>query len=158
MKNPILQTYKFYDYSDIEIEFVIKTKIVDLDSITDLISLKPTRGWSVGDRYMGKQMNTESKQVETIEREQNNTLWAFNTGHFVSEPRFEEHAKFLIEKLKDKKETIKSILSQGDKFEVNVFITMTIDRSEVNVGLGTSTELLRELIDLCNYIEWRTEE
>jgi len=41
-----LQEFKFYDYSDIEISFSIKTEILDLQTLTDFLKLNPTRGWT----------------------------------------------------------------------------------------------------------------
>ena len=49
MNTEIIQEFEFYTYSDIEISFSIKTKLLDLQTLTDLLKTKPTRGWSFGE-------------------------------------------------------------------------------------------------------------
>jgi len=44
MTNQILQDFIFYDYSNIEIEYSVKTKIFNLTYLSDTLNIKPTRG------------------------------------------------------------------------------------------------------------------
>lgn len=98
MKNEPLQDFTFYDYSDVEISFSIKTKTLDLQTLTDFLKLNPTCGWTNGEKYIGKQLNTVTKEIEAIERQKPWTMFAYETHSHVTSNRFQEHTDHLLDK------------------------------------------------------------
>lgn len=155
MKNKVLQTFSFYDYSDIEISFSIKTKALDLQSLTDFLNLTPTRGWTNGEKYIGKQRNTETNKIETIERRKPNTLFVYETKGIVDSTRFQDHAAHLLDKLDAIKENLMILIAQSDKFEVLIKIYLKFDKDQPYFGFSAESNLLNRLSTYCHLIEWR---
>ncbi len=157
MENEILQYHSFYDYSDIEIQYSIKTKKINLNVLSDLLKVQPTRGWSFGETYEGKQLNTATRQVEAITRKRANTHWVLNSKSLTESNRFENHADQLLGLLVPKQNIIKTLMEQKDDFEIMTFIYLTFDVNEKHFGFGTTSEYFRKLSDISHYIEWRTK-
>ncbi len=157
MENEVLQTFSFYEYTDIEISFSIKTKQLDLPSLSEFLKLNPTRGWSKDQRYIGKQLNLETKQIETIERSKPWTMYAYETKGLVESTRFNEHAEHLIEKLTLIENNLRTLIDQPDYFEINIIIYLILDESEKYFGFSTDPQLLQKLTQFCHHIEWRNQ-
>jgi hypothetical protein len=155
MKNEVLQDVTFYDYSDVEISFSIKTKALDLQTLTDFLKLKPTRSWTDGEKYMGKQLNTEKKQIETVERQKPWTMFAYETKEVVNSNRFHEHAQHLLDKLDAIKDNLKDLVTQTDKFEILIHVYLKFDKEQDYFGFSAESELLKRLSEYCHQIEWR---
>lgn len=157
MRNEILQEFTFYDYSDVEISFSIKTKALDLQTLSDFLKLKPTRGWTNGEKYIGKQLNTETKQIETVERQKPWTMFAYETKEIVDSKRFQDHARHLLEKLDAIKDSLKDLVAQSDKFEILIQIYLKFDKDQDYFGFSAESELLSRLSEYSHQIEWRNE-
>jgi hypothetical protein len=157
MKNEILQELTFYDYSEIEISFSIKTTILDLQSLTELLKLNPTRGWSNGEKYFGKQFNIETKETEKIERQRTCTLYVYETNELVESKNFHDHADHLLKKLEKVKDILIELIRQPDKFEINIHIYLKFDKDETYFGFSSETEILKRLADCCQILEWRNK-
>lgn len=155
MKNEILQTFSFYEYSDINIAFSIKTKQLDLPSLTDFLKLLPTRGWTNGEKYISKQLNTDTKTIEQVERQRSMTLFVYETKGLVQSTRFKEHAEHLIDKLTSIHSNLKTFINQPDNFEILIQIYLTLDKEESHFGFSVDSEILKKLTDFCYLIEWR---
>ncbi|HLL44602.1 MAG TPA: DUF4279 domain-containing protein [Segetibacter sp.] len=157
MTNEILQDFTFYDYSDVEIEYSIKTRNFSLTYIADILKVNPTRGFNFGDKYEGKQLNTDTKQIESIIRQKPFTLWSFNSNSLTKSNRFEEHATQLLSLLTARISDIDKLLADKDSFEIIIFIYLTFDQEEKHFGFGSTSTLFRQLADISHYIEWRTK-
>lgn len=154
MKNEVLQEHSFYEYSDIYIAYSIKTKVLDLQTLSDFLKLNPTSGFSNSEKYIGKQLNTDSKEVEAIERERPWTLFAFETKGLVNSKRFKEHANYLLSKLEPIKSNLIEFLEQPDKFEILIQVYLTIEKDEKYFGFSSEPTTLKKLTDYCHLIEW----
>ncbi|MBC6490692.1 DUF4279 domain-containing protein [Flavihumibacter stibioxidans] len=154
MTDNILQDLTFYDYSDIEIEYTIKTKVYSIFQLTDILNIDPTRGFSVNENYESKQFNTNTKQVEKTDRQRPYTLWVINTKSLTQSNRFEEHADQLLNLLNPQLDNIKKFIADKDSFEIIAFIYMTFNKEE-HFGFGSKSTLFRQFIDISHYIEWR---
>lgn len=157
MKNEILQEFTFYDYSDVSISFSIKTKVLDLQTLTELLRLNPTRGWTNGEKYMGKQLNTDTKKVETIERAKTWTMFVYETTGLVASKRFQEHADHLLSKLEPIKTSLEELLSKPEQFEIFIQVYLTIEKDEKYFGFATEPPTIKRLTDYCHLIEWRAK-
>ncbi|CAM3385115.1 DUF4279 domain-containing protein [Aequorivita lipolytica] len=157
MKNETLQDFTFYDYSAVEISFSIKTKTLDLQTLTDFLKLNPTRGWTNGEKYIGRQLNTDTKQIETIERQKPWTMFAYETKEIVNSDRFQVHAIHLLEKLDEMKNNLKDLVAQPDKFEILIQVYLQFDKDQNHFGFSSETELLKRLSEYCHQIEWRNK-
>lgn len=154
MKNEPLQDFTFYDYSGVEIVFSIKTKDFDLKTLTDFINLKPTRGWTSGEKYIGKHL-TVTKEIETIERQKPWTLFAYETKEFVNSNRFEEHADYVLDKLDAITDNLKDLIAKPDKFEILIQVYLHFDKEQDYFGFSAEATTLKRLADGCHQIEWR---
>lgn len=157
MTNKVLQDFTFYDYSDIEIEYTIKTKAYDISQLTNILKTDPTRGFSANESYEGRQLNTDTKQIEPTVRQNPYTLWVFNTKSLTHSTRFEEHANRLLNLLTPQLDSIKKIIADKDGFEVIIFIYLTFEKDEEQFGFGSTSTLLKQLVDISHQIEWRTK-
>jgi hypothetical protein len=157
MKNKILQEFSFYDYSEIEISFSIKTKAFDIETLTDFLKLKPTRGWSNGERYIGKILNPETKEIESEERQKPWTLFVYETNGLVDSKRFQDHADHLLSKLDPIKDNLKDLLGQPDRFEILIQVYLKFDSDQDYFGFSSDTKTLKKLADYCQLIEWRNK-
>jgi len=157
MKNEILQEFTFYDYSNVEILFSIKTKTLDLQSLTEFIKLNPTRGWTNGQKYIGKQLNPKTKQIETVERQKPWTMFAYETKEIVNSNRFYDHARHLLDKLDSTEDNIKALIIQSDKFEILIQVYLHFDKDQDYFGFSAESELLKKLAEYCHQIEWRNK-
>jgi hypothetical protein len=157
MKNEILQYFTFYDYSDVEIAFSIKTKTLDLQTLTDFIKLNPTRGWSNGEKYIGKQLNTDTKEIESIERQKPWTMFAYETKALVKSDRFQEHADHLLDKLDAISDNLKDLIAQPDKFEILIQVYLHFDTDQAHFGFSSQASTLKRLAGYCHQIEWRNK-
>jgi len=155
MKNEPLQDFTFYDYSDVGISFSIKTKKLDLQTLTDFLKLKPTRGWTNGEKYIGKQLNIDTKEIETIERQKPWTMFVYETNALVTSNRFQEHADHLLDKLEAIKDNLKDLVSQPDKFEILIQVYLKFDKEQSYFGFSSDSVTLKRLTDYCHQIEWR---
>lgn len=158
MKKPyVLQEFSFYDYSDVFIEFVVRTDEYRDEELSKMLNLEPDRAWNKGDKYSGKQKNTKTNAIETVEQARGFGLWAFSTRKFVEGNRFEEHAEFLLEKLDHSKETIQKLLGNEDAIKVYLFVYLKIDRDQDYFGIGANTDILLRLLKYAHYFEWRKD-
>jgi len=157
MKNEILQEFTFYDYSEIEISFSIKTKEIDLNTLTDFLKLKPTRGWSNGEKFLSKRLNPETKEIETVERQKPWTMFVYETNGLVNSKRFIDHADHLLSKLDPIKDNLKDLLGQPDKFEIFIQVYLKFDSEQDYFGFSSDTTTLKKLADYCQLIEWRNK-
>ena len=155
MKNEVLQDFTFYDYSDVEISFSIKTNALDLQTLTDFLKLKPTRGWTDGEKYIGKQLNPETKQIDTVERQKTWTMLAYETKEVVDSNRFHEHAQHLLDKLDAINVNLKELVVQTDKFEILIHVYLKFNKDQENFGFSAESDLLKRLLEYCHRIEWR---
>jgi len=157
MKNEILQEFTFYDYSEIEISFSIKTKEIDLNTLTDFLKLKPTRGWSNGEKFLSKRLNPETNEIETVERQKPWTMFAYETKGLVNSKRFLDHADHLLSKLDPIRDNLKGLLGQPDKFEVFIQVYLKFDPDQDYFGFSSHTTTIKKLADYCQCIEWRNK-
>jgi hypothetical protein len=157
MENKILQYHSFYDYSEVEIQYGIKTKKISLDILSELLDISPTRGFSFREVYKGKQLNTGTREIEIVDRKRPCTLWVLNTNSLTESNRFENHAEQLLNKLFPKQNIIKSLIDQKEDFEINTLIYLTFDPAEKYFGFGTTSEYFKKLSDISHWIEWRTK-
>jgi hypothetical protein len=157
MKNKTLQEFTFYDYSKIEISFSTKTKALDIDTLTDFLKLKPTRGWSNGEKFIGKQLNPETKEIELVERQKPWTMFAYETNELVDSKRFQDHADHLLSILEPIKDNLKDLLGQPDKFEIFIQIYLKFDSDQDYFGFSSDATTLKKLADYCQLIEWRNK-
>jgi len=151
----ILQDFTFYSYSEVEIAFSIKTKTIDLKTLTEYLNLEPTRSWSNGEKYVGKQHNSNTNETELVERQRPFTLFEFATKQSVKSKRFHEHAEYLLVKLDSIKDNIKNLVSQPDKYEILIQVYLTFDKKQDNFGFSVDSFLLKRLTEYCQQIEWR---
>lgn len=157
MESKILQYHSFYDYSNVEIEYSIKTEKFNLDLLTDLLKILPTRGFSFGEVYNGKQLNTDTKEREFIVRQRPFTLWVLNSNSLTESNRFENHADQLLNLLEPAQNIIKTFIEQKDDFEIITFVYLTFEKGEPHFGFGTTPEYLKKFSEISHYIEWRTK-
>jgi hypothetical protein len=157
MENKPLQDFTFYNYSDVEITFSIKTKTLDLQTLTEFISLEPTRGWTNGEKYTGKQLNTNTKEIELIERQKPGTMFAYETKAIVNSNRFQEHADHLLDKLDAIKENLKDLIAQPDKFEITIQVYLQFDPKQHYFGFSSEAATLQRLAGYCHQLEWRNK-
>ena len=157
MENKPLQDFNFYDYSDVEISFSIKTKTLDLKTLTDFLKLNPTRGWTIGEKYIGKQLNTDTKEINIIERQRPWTMFVFESKSLVTSKRFHEHAEHLLEKLDAIQGALKDLIVQPDKFEILIQIYLKFDPKQDYFGFSSDAETLKRMANYCQHIEWRNK-
>ena len=157
MENKLLQYHTFYDYSDVEIQFTIKTKKINLDVLTNILEISPREGWSYGEFYEGKHFNTETRQVEAITRQRPNTLWVLNSKSFTDSNRFEKHAEKLLGLLAKKQSIIQTFIEQKDDFEIITTIYLTFDNKEKHFGFGATSEYFRRFSNISHYVQWQTK-
>ncbi len=157
MENKVLQYHSFYDYSDVEIQYSIKTKKLNLDLLIDVLKTSPTRGWSFGEVYEGKQLNTDTKQVELITRQRQYTFWVLNSKSLTESNRFENNADELLNILIPKQNIIKTLVEQKEDFEIMTFIYLLFNNEEKHFGFGSTSEYFKMFSDISHSIEWRTK-
>lgn len=157
MKNKTLQEFTFYDYSKNEISFSIKTKVLDIDTLTDFLKLRPTRGWSNGEKYIDKQLNPETKEIESVERQKPWTMFAYETNELVDSKRFQDHDDHLLSILEPIKDNLKDLLGQPGKFEIFIQIYLKFDSDQDYFGFSSDATTLKKLADYCQLIEWRNK-
>jgi hypothetical protein len=157
MKENILQNFTYYDYSDVEIEYAIKTKYYDISKLTSILNIDPTRGFSINESYEGKELNEETRQVGTVLRNRPYTLWVLNTRNLTESTRFEEHVSQLLRLLTPQINNLKPLIEDKDNIEISTFIYLKRDAEQENFGFGSNASLLKQLADFSHYIEWRTK-
>ncbi len=156
-KPKLLQVFTFYDYSDVFIEFGIKTNKYSKEQITKMIGLKAERAWDKGEKYIGRWRNPETKKIEKVERTRSFGLWIFSTKGLIKKNRFEDHARCLLRRLEKNKMNIKKLLKEDKKVFVSIFVYLKIDKKQDYYGIGADSKLLKELINYTHYFEWRRD-
>ncbi len=157
MSEKFLQKFSFYDYENVSIDYSIKTKLLDLNTLVDYIKINPTRGYSKAEKYIGKHLNPSTKKIETSERQRPWTLWVYSTNGMVTSKRFDDHAEHLILKVQNAKGQIKEFINQPDRFEIMIQIYLSVYKKENYFGFGIKSDLFGKLIEITNFIEWRTK-
>jgi hypothetical protein len=130
--------------------------LLDLDTLVDYIKIKPTRGYCKDEKYIGKRLNPLTKEIETEERLRPWTLFVYSTKELVESKRFEDHADHLIKKILISKGKLKEFINQPERFEIMLQIYLSVDKKEDYFGFGIKSDLISKLVEISNFIEWRT--
>jgi hypothetical protein len=157
MKPHILQEFSFYYYSGIEISFSLRTKEMSLESLTELLQLEPTRGWTHGEKFMSKQLNTDTNKVEPIERERTSTHFVYETRDQIHSDKFTDHAEHLLRKLEPVKKQLTELLAQPDVYDLAICIYLKFEAGQDYFGFYADAKTLTRLAECCRMIEWRNK-
>ena len=155
-KPKVIGTFTFYDYSDVFIDYYIKTNKYKCSQITKMVGLKPKVSHDKGDKFTTRRRNPETKKIEMVERVWPNGLWIFSTKNIIKKKRFENHAQHLLRRLQKNKKYIKKFLKEG--VQIDIYVNLQIDTKADFFGLGAKSQLFQELLEYCNYFEWMGED
>lgn len=156
--NPhILQEFSYYYYSAIEMSFSIKTRELSLEQLTDLLQFEPTCGWTNGENYQSKQLNTNTGKIEEIERERSSTHFVYETQDQIHSDKFEDHAEHLLRKLEPFKKQLTELLAQPDVYDLAICIYLKFGAGQDYFGFYADAKTLTRLAECCRMIEWRNK-
>ncbi|MBK7103677.1 MAG: DUF4279 domain-containing protein [Ignavibacteriae bacterium] len=153
MKTKLLQEFSFYDYNEIHIEYGIHSNTYKKNELSKILKLKPLRYFNKGEIYFGKELDEESKKVKKVKKIRQFTLWVYSTENKIKVQRFENHAFYLLKRIRKVKDEIKQLLQDSENTQISIFVYLKIN--EKYFGLGAESELLKELLEYSNYFEFR---
>lgn len=152
----VLQVISFDEVDQVKDTFVtyrIRSDKVDPKNITFNLGIQPTKSYTVGDKYLGKAIDPETKNTIKVWRKQPFNLWDLSSeGLYPSKKRVEEHIVSLLNIIEPHQEQIFKLLSQKEEYIVSFYI-----RWEPIVSHGSYQipgELLQRIGVLCHFVEY----
>ena len=151
--NEILQTISFGEAAkSVFVEFRIKSDNLDPKAISLELDLTPLRAFYLGEKYLGKSWDPDSRTIHQVWRERPTGIWAMHTEEFSQKlKKVEQHINYLLDILEPRKEIIKSYINRDDYLVSFVIWWEPLD------GHGSfeiESKTLLRMAELCNYVEY----
>ena len=135
------------------IDICVRSEDLRVDKLNEMFGIQATSGFENGDCYISKQ-KIDGK-IETIERIRDFGVWHLNSNCEIISNNLDDHARWLLQKLRLAKNTAKNLYNDPD-----YFVKLTVWYVGP-AGFGMDAQMLSELTSLCKEISvtcWETEE
>ncbi len=134
------------------VDFCMQSDTLDPSAISLDLGIQPTRSFAKGEKYLGKQMDPQTKNIFTVWHERPWGIWAIDSESLVQTKRVEQHFVYLLNILEPKKEQIKRYLSQDKGFSVRFYVWW--EPFPPSSSHTISSQVLARASELCHYIEF----
>lgn len=145
----LLQTFVFgEDAKEIYVDYCIRSNNLNPTEISTDLEIEPTRSWSKGDRYLGKQRDPVSGEIQQVWRNRPWGIWAINTKSLCNVGRVEEHIHYILNILEPNKGKIQKYLTLEEEYHLCFYIWWVPDG-----GTGSyevSSDVLKRMAELCH--------
>jgi len=144
----VLQNIEFNETKntkEISIVYTIRSTTLDLILLKTNTKVMPTKYWSKGDKYVGKQRNPKSGIIEEIIRIRQNSCWEYETRFNVTSNKMKDHMVYLLDIFIDEPEYIYELMNRDD---VDIDITFLKKTSDDIVDYEFDSNLFKKALKL----------
>jgi hypothetical protein len=144
---------KSEEVKNISVDFLIRSDNLDPVKITQEFQIQPTRSWAKGDKHLGKKLDLKTREIVDAWYTRPWGIWGINSDNEVHTLKVEDHIIYLINLLEPKSELLNHYIFQREKYIVR--FNILYHSFGGHGGYFISSELLKRLGQLCQYIEFR---